>query len=34
MALMEVKRKLTANQSDSFQSWQCDASLIWQNART
>jgi hypothetical protein len=34
MALTEVKRKLTANDYDTVQSWERDVNLIWQNART
>jgi hypothetical protein len=34
MALSEVKRKLTANEYDTVQSWERDVNLIWQNART
>lgn len=34
MALNEVKRKLTANEYDSVQSWERDVNLIWKNAKT
>jgi hypothetical protein len=34
MALNEVKRKLTANEYDSVQTWERDVNLIWKNAKT
>jgi hypothetical protein len=34
IALTEVKRKLTAKEYGSVQSWERDVNLIWKNTKT